>query len=346
MPVSIEVSELNGSCVDTSTLSCKKENAMEENQIGQTSDRIVINPTDIVSYRFFKDYIHLYSRTTGTWFFELFGKKVVVIKRSWSSFEFREDVNGDCGKVWLHDCFRDYPDFINTLFPKALFDAEFFFPVEVLEEYAIFNCVKNLNEDVEKNYLNISYFLHDLAANRKTYFKDMHSSLYAYADKYFGYCRTTTKNMVAIYEKFCDHNVTSFPIKLKEEFADYKYSQLVELVSVPVEMFSTFNASMSIKDIRDAKKRFLASMKGTTEKTTPAGYEDDTADVPTSERKRSDKEIASKIKELKNPYYNKDAIEQSARYKAYRKAVEDVLAALGIANVYCDEAEIGKEDET
>ena len=52
MPVSIEVSELNGSCVDTSTLSCKKENAMEEKQIGQTSDRIVINPTDIVSYRF------------------------------------------------------------------------------------------------------------------------------------------------------------------------------------------------------------------------------------------------------------------------------------------------------
>ena len=87
-------------------------------------------------------------------------------------------------------------------------------------------------------------------------------------------------------------------------------------------------------------------MKGTTEKTTPAGYEDDTPDVTTSERKRSDKEIASKIKGLKNPYYNKDAIEQSARYKAYRKAVEDVLAALGIADVYCDEAEIGEEDET
>lgn len=320
---------------------------MKEKQIGQTSDRIVINPTDIVSYRFFKENICNYIRDTDTWFFELFGKKVVVIKRSWNDFEFREDIDGECGKVWTHGTFYDYPDFINILFPKDLFDVEFFFPVEVLEEYEILNCVKNLNEDVEKNYLNISYFLHDLAANRKNYFKDMHQSLYAYADRHFGYCRTTTKNMVAIYEKFCDHNVTSFPIKLKDEFADYKYSQLVELVSVPVEMFSTFNASMSIKDIRDAKKRFLASMKGTTEKTTPAGYEDDDmSDVTTSERKRSDKEIASKIKGLKNPYYNKDAIEQSARYKAYRKAVEDVLAALGIADVYCDEAEIGEEDET
>lgn len=319
---------------------------MEEKANGQTSDRTIINATDIVSYGFFLENIHFYSSILETWFFELFGKKIAVVKRDRWNFEFREDVDGECGKIWKHGDFKSYRDFINCLFPKDMFDVDFFFPVKVMQESEIFDRVKDLNDNVEKNYLNISYFLYDLATNRKTYFKDMHSSLYAYADKNFGYCRTTTKNMVAIYDKFCDHDIECFPVKLKEQFSSYKYSQLAELVSVPAELLSSFNASMSIKDIRDAKKKILAALKPTTEKTTPAGYDDEMPKVTTSERKRSDKEIASKIKELKNPYYNKDAIEQSARYKAYRKAVEDILAALGIADVYCDEAEIGKENET
>ena len=318
---------------------------MEEKANGQTSDRTIINATDIVSLSLFREKIN--NASTGNWFFELQGKKVAVIKSQWFSYEFREDLNGRCGQIWRHDSFWGcYTNFIKCLFPKDLFDVEFFFPVEVLRESEIFDRVKDLNDNVEKNYLNISYFLYDLATNRKTYFKDMHSSLYAYADKNFGYCRTTTKNMVAIYEKFCDHDIECFPVKLKEQFSSYKYSQLAELVSVPAELLSSFNASMSIKDIRDAKKKILAALKPTTEKTTPAGYDDEMPEVTTLERKRSDIEIASKIKELKNPYYNKDAIEQSARYKAYRKAVEDVLAALGIADVYCDEAENGKENET
>lgn len=53
---------------------------MKEKQNGQTSDRIIIKATDIVSYGFFQEYIHFYSSVLGTWFFELFGKKIAVVK--------------------------------------------------------------------------------------------------------------------------------------------------------------------------------------------------------------------------------------------------------------------------
>ncbi len=339
MAVNTEASELNGNCAVTLTRSYKEENAMKEKQNGQTSDRIIIKATDIVSYGFFQEYIHFYSSVLGTWFFELFGKKIAVVKHDRWDFEFREDVDGECGKIWKHGDFNSYRDFINCLFSKDMFDVDFFFPVEVMQEYEILNSVEDLNDNVEKNYLNISYLLYDLATNRKTYFKDMGSSIYAYADNHFGYCRTTTKNMVAIYEKFCDHNVTSFPVRLKEEYSKYKYSQLAELVSVPDELLPNFSHSMSIKDIRLAKKKYLSSLKGTPEKITS---DDDVAVLPKEERKMSNGEIAKRIKAVKNPYYNENATEQSARYKAYQKAIEDVLDALGIVDF---EVTGGEEDE-
>lgn len=50
MAVNTEASELNGNCAVTLTRSYKEENAMKEKQNGQTSDRIIIKATDIVSY--------------------------------------------------------------------------------------------------------------------------------------------------------------------------------------------------------------------------------------------------------------------------------------------------------
>lgn len=75
MAVNTEASELNGNCAVTLTRSYKEENAMKEKQNGQTSDRIIIKATDIVSYGFSGIY-PFYSSVLGTWFFELFGKRL------------------------------------------------------------------------------------------------------------------------------------------------------------------------------------------------------------------------------------------------------------------------------
>ena len=106
--------------------------------------------------------------------------------------------------------------------------------------------VKNEIVKTNKSFITIACALGVIDT---TNYKD----IYRVAEEEFGFGKTTVKNMLAIYKKFC------LGMELKESYVDYSYSQLAELTSVSEELLDKFNASMTIKDIRKKKKELISS---------------------------------------------------------------------------------------
>ena len=88
-----------------------------------------------------------------------------------------------------------------------------------------------------------------------SFFDIGYKDVYKFASKHFGLISTSVKNMIGVVTKFCEEpDKSGYPI-LKEEFKDFKCTQLVELVPVSNEQLAIFTKNMTIKEIRESKKQ-------------------------------------------------------------------------------------------
>jgi len=108
--------------------------------------------------------------------------------------------------------------------------------------------IKRLISDIFTNYLDIGYNLNEIQKTKLYEVLD-YEHVYDYAQNEFDMSITTIKNCMAISKRFC--NAIG---DLKEEFKDYNYSQLVELISVKDEDLGKFDPSISVKNTRLKKK--------------------------------------------------------------------------------------------
>lgn len=124
------------------------------------------------------------------------------------------------------------------------------------EEYAI-QSVHHLREILRVN-ANSFALIGLLLKEAKTYFKDIpdtsYKNIYEFAKSELSLCKTTTKYYLAIHTKFCDGQ------KVKDEFKDYNYSQLREMVKLSDEDMCLVNISLTCKDIANLCKE-LAKKK-------------------------------------------------------------------------------------
>lgn len=165
-----------------------------------------------------------------------------------------------------------------------------------------------------------------------------YKNIYDFCKVMLGIGRTSVKNMLEIYDKFFDHCC------LKNNFADYSYSQLVELCSVDIKDLDKFDESMTIREIK-AKKKELRESSGSKvdENFVVSGVDKDNDGSFSSEEAEceSDGEAGGNdvhalgfqaaidaVKEMQNPYYVSGKEKQSARYDAYQNALHDVLEKL------------------
>ena len=175
---------------------------------------------------------------------------------------------------------------------------------------------------VKDGFISICVGLHGLSTyDEKNILAYGCKDFYDFAEKRFGFGRTSVKNFLAIYDKFIDGAT------VKPAFKDYSYSQLTELVSVPSWKLADFSADMTVKEIREKKKE----MSKTEEKSEAESTESDSVHVDTVktyERKLDESSVLKTILEMPNPYFISDKEKQSARYDAYEKALNDVLEVL------------------
>lgn len=213
--------------------------------------------------------------------------------------------------------FRDFPDY---------------YPEGVSNDF-IAACI-DIDDDIDfinDSFLSIAFRLHQLKAHGLGSLVACGCvDIYEFAKKRFGFGTTTTKNFLAIYDKFMIADGMNTPM-LKEEFKDYGYSQLVELVPVESHL-DEFSPKMTVKEIRKKKKELLRAERVKADKVEQQHIDDfspNTNEVPDPVPVKTVpfEEVLSLLEGIVNPYYEVGKEKQSARCDAYRRAVEDVIKA-------------------
>lgn len=97
------------------------------------------------------------------------------------------------------------------------------------------------------NYLSIGNSLKEIK-DRKLYLVNEYKNVYEYSNKEFELSSTTTKNIISISKRFCNEHG-----ELEDEYEDFTFSNLVELLSVKEEDIKKFIPGMTVKAVRSKK---------------------------------------------------------------------------------------------
>ena len=116
--------------------------------------------------------------------------------------------------------------------------------------------IKSAMEETAKQFVYIGFLLWEVK-EYKYYYENGYDSVYAYAEAELGFKRSSTKNFIAICETFCRRSgqfretPTMF---LADNWNQFKYSQLTEMLSMSAEKRKQATPDMTIKQLRELKR--------------------------------------------------------------------------------------------
>lgn len=158
------------------------------------------------------------------------------------------------------------------------------------------------------------------------------SSFYDFCDNHFKICKTTVKNLLGIYKRFV------IDMEL-ENYEDFSYSQLVELLAFKYDDLKEIKPSMSVRAIRElkAEKAKLNKTSGQTSdhSTKSNNIEDDSSDddnesdineYTAKDNRLTPLKVISVAEELKTELLSQCKYKSgSSSYKAYELACDDFI---------------------
>ena len=129
---------------------------------------------------------------------------------------------------------------------------------EKQEKPAFENLVQNAHEcinDLKLNFVRLAYYL-DKIKQDKDKIKETWSDrkgryckdIYDFADQEFNLCKTSVKVLLGILKDFC------ISAELKEDYVEYSYSQLSEMLPLTTDQRKMVNKTMTVQEIRALKK--------------------------------------------------------------------------------------------
>ena len=133
-----------------------------------------------------------------------------------------------------------------------------------VDDFFFDTCVKidKQIENAQASFENTCCYLNDIKLSKGNIERYGCKDIYDFAERRFGIGRTSTKNYLAIHEKFMSGVV------LKEDYRGYKQSQLMELLPVSDDVIkSSFKPEMSVKQIREKKKELVGTLSDKEDKT-------------------------------------------------------------------------------
>lgn len=174
------------------------------------------------------------------------------------------------------------------------------------------------------------------------------SSFYDFCDNHFKICKTTVKNLLGIYKRFV------IDMEL-ENYQDFSYSQLVELLTFDYDDLKAVEPSMSVRTIRELKAEIVKKNKSsgqTSDHSTKSNnIEDDNNDddnesdineYTAKDNRLTPLKVISVAEELKTELLSQCKYKSgSSSYKAYELACDDFINRL--KNIVNDEANKNKE---
>lgn len=114
--------------------------------------------------------------------------------------------------------------------------------------------IKEYSQEAVLNFLQIGR-LFKRVKEEKLYEIEDYSSVYEFALNKFGYRETSVKNFIAVFDKYADTtDVRNSYFDIKEEYENYSFTSLVELLPVPEkEIKEKYSPEMTVKEIRQTK---------------------------------------------------------------------------------------------
>ena len=114
--------------------------------------------------------------------------------------------------------------------------------------------IKEYSQEAVLNFLQIGR-LFKRVKEEKLYEIEDYSSVYEFALNKFGYRETSVKNFIAVFDKYADTtDVRNSYFDIKEEYENYSFTSLVELLPVPEKQIKEkYSPEMTVKEIRQSK---------------------------------------------------------------------------------------------
>lgn len=148
---------------------------------------------------------------------------------------------------------QEMKDLINTESPVLLEKTKIYCKFEKVTEE-----IRSKLESTSKSFIEIGYLLKKIKESEMYKVAEC-NSIYEYAKMYFGLGETTTKNFINCFEKYGkvihEYSFDVFEIEIKDEYTNYNYSQLVELLSVPEDEIEEFDFNLSVREIKELKAK-------------------------------------------------------------------------------------------
>ena len=129
------------------------------------------------------------------------------------------------------------------------------FNLSSFETYkSVIEDIKEYSQEAVLNFLQIGR-LFKRVKEEKLYEIEEFQSVYDFALNKFGYKETSVKNFIAVFEKYADSEDLDYDyFDIKEEYKNYSFTSLVELLPVPEEEIrEKYSPEMSVKEIRQTK---------------------------------------------------------------------------------------------
>lgn len=113
--------------------------------------------------------------------------------------------------------------------------------------------IKQAMFNVAKEYVYIGFLLDE--ANRYEHYKENgYDSIYDYALQELEFKRSSVKNFIAVFHTFALEDKYGKKMAIKNNFANFKYSQLCEMLSLSEVQRKQITPDMTVKQIRQMKK--------------------------------------------------------------------------------------------
>lgn len=127
--------------------------------------------------------------------------------------------------------------------------------LETVKNYKnIIEKIFDYSKDALLNFMHLGQLLKRVK-EYKLYEIEEFQSVYDFALNKFGYKETSVKNFIAVFEKYADSEDLDYDyFDIKEEYKNYSFTSLVELLPVPEEEIKeNYTPEMSVKEIRQTK---------------------------------------------------------------------------------------------
>ena len=131
------------------------------------------------------------------------------------------------------------------------------------EEHALYKKNKrelgNLFDNVKKSFLKISLQLYPIYT-KKLYRIDNYPDIYQFAEDNFKISKGSCSEFLNISKKFFEKSEDGELLGLADCYKDYNLSQLRILQSVNPEYYDKFRPSMSVREMKETKKRLISPL--------------------------------------------------------------------------------------